>query len=208
MFISFKISNAHSATVLPSSLAWHDQVCVVTAEHPCENWEQKNKHHEEHPHSLAMVLVQHISFQLGFCVTAICRWVNKNLLPCLEKQEKPEFTVIQFAHTAPNPEAVMIELANTTLALTAVPRSERHKLLANLAKTLGWHQNSLIVLICFSCHCILGLSIISVPLPKWPISDAYPVFPILHSLISCCFNFIISHCVIRISLPNWPHFHA
>ena len=67
-----------------------------------------------------MILVKHISFQLSFSVATICHQVNKCLLPCLEQQHKPEFTVVKLAHTATYPEAVMVELANTTLALTAV----------------------------------------------------------------------------------------
>jgi len=105
-----------------------------------------------------MVLHYHISVQFSESVSTICHQVNNALLPSLEEQHQPEFAVIKFAHAATNPKAVVVKLANTPLALTAVSRSKRHKLLASLTKTLSWHHYILFLssLVNFGVFCILS----------------------------------------------------
>lgn len=53
----------------------------------------------------------------------------------LAEEKQPELAVVEFSNTAADPEAVMIELADTLVAVVAVARPIRHDHVADVAET-------------------------------------------------------------------------
>ena len=66
---------------------------------------------------------------------------GNNLAKCLHEQEKKELAMIELAHAATDPEAMVIKLADTSIAVPAVPGTVWLHYLTQIAKSLLRHLN-------------------------------------------------------------------
>jgi hypothetical protein len=109
---------------------------MVTQQNPCKYHKKEVHHNEKHPHSLYMVLLATVSREIYDCVSMACpcNLESCDLESCLEQQHEPKLTVIQFSNTPANPEAMVVELPDTLLALITMSASIRHHHLTFIAK--------------------------------------------------------------------------
>ena len=59
---------------------------------------------------------------------------NREEMECLDEEEEPEFAVVEFAHTATDPEAVVVEFTDATAAVFTMAGAEWHHKLAFIAE--------------------------------------------------------------------------
>lgn len=127
--------------MFPSSLAGYEQVHVVPSENAGEEDEEETEHHEGHPDSLDManhrcVVIVHLVSQR---VAIICNAEAYHLDPRLEEQKQPELAMVELPYAAANPEAMVVELSNTLVAVMAVSSTVRLPDIAYLAVPF-WRQ--------------------------------------------------------------------
>ena len=125
---------------------------MIAPEYHREEEEECENEHEEQPHCFDVIshldLLQVIMIWIVelYFITPVLRYPDcKQLLPCLEEEEQEEFPVIKFTNAAANPEAMVIKLPHTSVALPTVPASIRLLESAHIAETLRRHFNVRIV---------------------------------------------------------------
>ena len=114
--------------MFPRGLTRKDQVRMVAPQYHREDQEQKEDHHEAHEHSMDMiplfplgqVLFRVWEVRVSISVATSCNFERHDLLPCLEEQEEPELSMVKLTHAATNPEAMVVKLPHTSVAVPAV----------------------------------------------------------------------------------------
>lgn len=112
---------------------------MVASQDTGEKDEKKKEDHEGHPEGLDVVLHGFILVSLPRQrVSILCDPKEDHLAPSLEEQKQPELPVIELAHAAANPKAMMVELPHALAAVVAVSAAIGLLYVTDVAETLRW----------------------------------------------------------------------